>query len=222
VGPAGSGKSTLAAFYGKAAVERGERVAFFVFDEAPSTLMIRGEALDFDVARHEREGRMIIRHVDPAELSPGQFASHVCRAVEHGGATMVVIDSINGYQSAMPEEHFLSAHLHELLAYLNQHQVATILIMTQSGVIGEVSSPIDLSYLADSVIVLRYFETDGEMRLAVSMLKRRTGPHERTIRELRLGQRCLTVGEPLRGFQGIMSGNLVLPGQLSQRWDEGR
>ncbi|HSN28005.1 MAG TPA: ATPase domain-containing protein, partial [Kofleriaceae bacterium] len=151
---------------------------------------------------------------DPAELAPGQFAHLVRQSVERDGVTMVVIDSINGYQSAMPEEHHLAAHLHELLAYLNQMQVATLLVMTQLGLVGQgVASPIDLSYLADAVLLLRYFEVRGEIRQAISMVKRRTGPHERTIRELKIDGTGLRVGEPLTEFQGIMSGQLVYTGQ---------
>src|SRR6185369_15818019 len=149
--------------------------------EVPNTVIVRGESMGMEVRRHIDDGSILLRQVDPAEMAPGQFAWLVRDAVEQG-ATMIVIDSVNGYQSAMPEEHFLHAHLHELLAYLNQKRVVTILVMTQSGLLGQgVSSPIELSYLADSIVLLRYFEVGATVRQAVSVVKRRTGPHERTI-----------------------------------------
>ncbi|HEY5949510.1 MAG TPA: ATPase domain-containing protein [Kofleriaceae bacterium] len=212
LGPAGAGKSTLAAQLAKANVERGEKAAFFIFDEVPNTLVVRGEGMGMGVRKHVEAGRMIIRQVDPAELSPGHFAHLVRQAVERDGASMVVIDSVNGYQSAMPEEHHLSAHLHELLAYLNQSNVLSVLVMTQSGLVGATQSPIDLSYLADTVVLLRYFEAHAEIRQAISVVKRRTGPHERWIRELRIDGNGLRVGEPLRDFLGIMTGNLIYSG----------
>lgn len=213
MGPAGSGKSTLTSQFARALAQRDGKAVFFIFDEVPNTLIVRGEGMGMHVREDIAAGRIIVRQVDPAELAPGQFAHLVREAVERDGASMVVIDSINGYQSAMPEEHHLSAHLHELLAFLNQSQVATLLVMTQSGLLGQgVESPIDLSYLADSVLLLRYFETRGEIRQAISMLKRRTGPHERTIRELKVDGSGIRVGEPLTEFQGIMGGNLIYTG----------
>ena len=220
LGPAGAGKSTLSAVYAKAAVERGETVAFFVFDEVPNTLIVRGEGMGLNVRAHVESGRMIIRQVDPAELAPGQFAHQVRHAVEVQGASMIVIDSVNGYHSAMPEENFLSAHLHELLAYLNQSSVVSILVMTQTGLVGTgVASPLDLSYLADTIILLRYFEANSEIRQAISVMKRRTGPHERTIRELNLDSQGVRIGAPLTQFHGVMSGQLVYSGRdlISQR-----
>ncbi len=220
LGPAGAGKSTLSAIYAKAAIERGEKVAFFVFDEVPNTLIVRGEGMSLNVRAHVESGHMIIRQVDPAELAPGQFAHQVRHAVETLGATMVVIDSVNGYHSAMPEEKFLSAHLHELLAYLNQSNVVSIMVMTQAGLVGTgVTSPVDLSYLADTVILLRYFEANSEIRQAISVMKRRTGPHERTIREFNLDSQGVRIGAPLTQFHGVMSGQLVYSGAdlISQR-----
>lgn len=213
LGPAGAGKSTLAAVYARAAMERGEKVAFFVFDEVPNTLIVRGEGMGLRVREHIASGRMLVRQVDPAELAPGQFAHQVRRAVEEFGASMVILDSVNGYHSAMPEEKFLSAHLHELLAYLNQINVVSILVMTQSGMIGAgVTSPVDLSYLADTVILLRYFEAHSEIRQAISVMKRRTGPHERSIRELYLDSGGIRIGAPLTEFSGVISGQLVYSG----------
>jgi circadian clock protein KaiC len=210
LGHAGVGKSTLTAQFAKAAVDRGERVAFFIFDEVPNTVIVRGESMGMEVRRHIDDGSILLRQVDPAEMAPGQFAWLVRDAVEQG-ATMVVIDSVNGYQSAMPEEHFLHAHLHELLAYLNQERVITMLVMTQAGVLDS-KAPIDLSYLADTVILLRYFEALGEIRQAISVLKRRTGPHERSIREMTIDEGGVRVGRSLNDFQGIMSGQLTFTG----------
>jgi circadian clock protein KaiC len=222
LGPAGAGKSTLAAQLAKATVERGEKAAFFIFDEVPNTLVIRGEGLGMGVREHVEAGRIVVRQIDPAELSPGHFAHLVREAVEELGVTMVVLDSINGYQSAMPEEHHLSAHLHELLAYLNQSRVLSVLVMTQAGIMGVTEAPIDLSYLADSVIMLRYFEAHAEIRKAISVVKRRTGPHERWIRELRIDHGGLRVGEPLRDFHGIMTGNLLYSGVSPMLDERGR
>jgi circadian clock protein KaiC len=213
LGPAGSGKSTLAAQFAKASVERGEKAAFFIFDEVPNTLIVRGEGLGMGVREHIEAGRISIRQIDPAELSPGHFAHLVRQAVEKDKVSYVAIDSINGYQSAMPEEHHLSAHLHELLAYLNQRQIVTVLVMTQSGILTTSGqAPIDLSYLADTVILLRYFEAHAEIRQAISCVKRRTGAHERTIRELRIDHGGLRIGEPLHDFHGVMTGHLVYSG----------
>lgn len=213
LGPAGAGKSTLAAQIGKASVERGEKVANFIFDEVPNTLVVRGDGMGLRIREFMETGRLMIRQVDPAELSPGQFAHMVRRSIDVDGASTVVIDSVNGYQSAMPEEHHLSAHLHELLAYLNQKRIVTILVLTQAGFMGTgLSSPIDLSYLADTVVLLRYFEVSSEIRQAISCVKRRTGEHERAIRELKLDAGGLRVGGPLTGFSGIMAGQLVYTG----------
>lgn len=213
MGPAGVGKSTLAAQCAKVFVERGERAALFIFDEVPDTYVVRGEGLGMGIRKHIEEGRLSIQPVDPAQLSPGAFAHAVRDAVEQQGAHLVVIDSVNGYQSAMPEEHFLHTHLHELLAYLNQQRVVTILIMTQSGLLGQgITSPVELSYLADGIILLRYFEAAATVRQAVSVVKRRTGPHERTIRELTMGPHGVAIGAVLSEFTGVLTGQLVYTG----------
>lgn len=213
LGPAGVGKSTLAAQYAVAAVQRGHRTAFYVFDEVPDTFAIRGEGLGMQIGDHLASGAMLVRQVDPAELSPGEFAHRVGEAVQRDGVQVVVIDSLNGYQNAMPEERFLNAHLHELLAYLNQQGVVTILIMAQHGILGGgVQSPVELSYLADTVILLRYFEAAGEVRKAISVVKKRTGPHEPTIRELSMNRSGIRVGRELREFQGVLTGQLVYTG----------
>jgi circadian clock protein KaiC len=227
MGPAGVGKSTLAAQFVNSALSRDERAAVFVFDEVPNTFVLRGEGLGMRIREHLAAGRLAMRQVDPAQLSPGAFAHAVRLAVERVGAGTIVIDSINGYQSAMPEEHFLHAHLHELLAYLNQIGVVTILVMTQQGLLGQgVSSPVELSYLADTILLLRYFEARSEVRQALSVVKRRTGPHERTIRELIMTPGGVRVGSVIREFSGILTGQLVYAAppfsQGAPHKDEGR
>lgn len=208
LGPSGVGKSTLTAQYVSSALARGERAAVYSFDESAEHWLHRAERLGLPVRRPLEEGRLILRRVDPAELSPGEFASHVEAAVD-GGAKVVVIDSLNGYQHAMPEERFLVLHLHELLSYLNQRDVVTLMIMAQAGILGEtLHAPMDLSYLADTVVLLRFFEAFGEVRQAVSVVKRRTGTHERSVRELRIGPEGIRVGRELREFQGVLTGRL--------------
>jgi circadian clock protein KaiC len=190
LGAAGTGKSTLATQYASAAAARGDRVCTFLFDESIATLLERSAGLGMELDPHIEAGLMQLRQVDPAELSPGEFSHAVRRAVE-GGTRMVVIDSLSGYLNAMPSERFLTLHLHELL--------------TQHGLVGPgLSVGLDASYLADSVLLLRHFEAFGEVRQAISVIKKRTGKHEKTIRELRM-DRGVTVGEPLREFQGVLS-----------------
>ena len=213
LGPSGVGKSTLTAQYIAAAANRGEHSAVYTFDEAPETWINRAERLGLRIRDHIEAGRISIRRVDPAELSPGELAHHIRLAVE-AGTRIVVIDSLNGYQHAMPEEHFLVLHLHELLSYLGQQGVLTFLIMAQAGLLGEsLESPVNLSYLADTVILLRYFEAFGEVRKAISLVKRRTGPHESTVRELRIGESGPQVGRELREFHGVLTGRLEYTGE---------
>ncbi|HEX6987530.1 MAG TPA: ATPase domain-containing protein [Planctomycetaceae bacterium] len=206
LGAAGTGKSTLATQYAKAAAGRDEHSSLFLFDESVATFLDRSAGLGMDVAPLVDSGQMILRQVDPAELTPGEFAHVVKRAVEEDKTRLVVIDSLNGYLNAMPTERFLTLHLHELLAYLGQQGVTTLLLMAQHGIVGNAMQvPVDASYLADTVLLLRYFEAAGEVRQALSVIKKRTGRHERTIRELRFGN-GLMVGEPLREFQGVLNG----------------
>jgi circadian clock protein KaiC len=207
MGPAGAGKSSLASQYAVAAAERGENSVFFVFDESVQTLVERAEGLGLGLQAHVAAGRVRLQQVDPAELAPGQFASLVQAAVEEGGARLVVIDSLNGYMQAMPQERFLLIQLHELLTYLGQQGVMSLLIVGQQGLIGHgLHSPVDASYLADSVLLLRYFEAMGEVHTVLSVVKKRRGRHERTLRELRLSDAGIEVGEPLRNFQGVFTG----------------
>ena len=214
LGPAGVGKSTLAAQYVSAAVCRGESPAVYTFDENPDQWIDRAERLGLGLRQPLAEQRMSIRQVDPAALAPGEFA-HLVRCSVEAGTRLVVIDSLNGYQHAMSEERFLILHLHELLTYLNQQGVLTLLVMSQAGIVGEtLESPVDLSYLADTVVLLRYFEAFGEVRKALSVVKRRSGEHERTVRELRIAQEGPQVGRALREFQGILTGRLEYTGKL--------
>jgi len=214
VGPPGTGKSSLAAKFVAAAGERGEHAAMFIFDEGLQTLLTRSAGLGADLQKHIDAGRLTIQQIDPAELSPGEFAHAIRRAVEKSGAAIVVIDSLNGYMNAMPEERFLTIQLHELLSYLGQLNVATLLIAAHHGLIGaQMNSPVDASYLADAVVLLRYFEAEGEVRQVISVVKKRGGEHERTIREFRLQRGSIWVGEPLRGFRGVLTGVPVYGGQ---------
>jgi circadian clock protein KaiC len=214
LGAAGTGKSTLATQFARAAAARGERTSLFIFDEAVATFLERSAGLGLEVEPLMEAGQMLVRQVDPAELSPGEFAHEVRESVERG-SRVVVIDSLNGYLNAMPSEQFLTLHLHELLSYLGQRGVTTVLVMTQHGIVAnDAISPVDASYLADTVMLLRYFEAAGEVRQAISVIKKRTGRHERTIRELRF-DKGLVVGEPLRNFQGVLSGTPEFVGQAS-------
>lgn len=212
LGPSGVGKSTLTAQYISAAVAQGERAAIYTFDESPESWVGRAQRLGMKLVDHVASGRIAIRQVDPAELSPGELADQIHRVVEDG-VRIVVIDSLNGYQHAMPEERFLILHLHELLGYLNQQGVLTMIVLAQSGLLGEiVQSPIDLSYLTDTVILLRFFEAFGEVRQAISVVKRRAGEHERSVRELRISPEGVRVGRELREFHGVLTGRLEYTG----------
>jgi circadian clock protein KaiC len=207
VGAAGTGKSSLATQFVCTAANEGRRSAMYIFDEGLDTLLGRADGLEMPLRQHRDEGRVRIQQVDPAELSPGEFADNIRTAVDRDEVSMVVIDSLSGYLNAMPEERFLTIQLHELLAFLAQRGVATLLVSVQQGLIGpNTHSTVDASYLADGVMMIRYFETQGEVRQAISVIKKRAGRHERTIRELRLEPGGIRVGEPLRGFRGVLSG----------------
>jgi circadian clock protein KaiC len=202
-GAAGSGKSTIALQVASAAVARGERAAMFLFDESPTTLLTRARGLGIAAGSE----RLAIRQVDPAELSPGEFAIETLAEARRAGTSIVVIDSLNGYLNAMPEERFLVTQLHELLTSLGQLGIATILVGVQHGILGaNMESPVDASYLADTILQLRYFEAAGEVRQAISVIKKRAGRHERTIRELMMEPGGLRLSEPLRHYQGVLTG----------------
>ncbi|WP_293396149.1 ATPase domain-containing protein [Nevskia sp.] len=206
-GAPGTGKSSVVAQFVYAAAERGESAAMFIFDESINTLVSRAAALSIDLQKHIDTGRVTIQQVDPAELSPGELIQAIRKSVEDRGVSMVVIDSLNGYLNAMPGERFLIIQLHELLTFLGQSDVATLLISAHQGLIGSnMTSPVDVSYLADAVILMRYFEAEGEVRQAISVVKKRGGAHERSIREFRMLDGRIMVGEPLRNFRGILTG----------------
>jgi len=213
IGPAGCGKTTIAIHWVVSAAQRGETCALFTFEEGPQTLLARAQGLGMDLRPHIAEGRVGIERVDPAEMSPGELVAKVQDYVERREARVIVFDSLNGYLQSMPGEHFLAVHLHELLAYLNNRGVLTLMILAQAGTIGsQMHNAIDVSYLADNILLLRYFEAQGEVRQAISTIKRRAGAHERTIRELRLGPDCIHVGKPLNEFQGVLSGTPTILG----------
>ncbi|WP_277979929.1 ATPase domain-containing protein [Sphingomonas phyllosphaerae] len=213
LGPAGTGKTLLALTFIQTAVARGERAAMFVFDEEIGLLIQRAVALGIDVRAMIDDGALVLEQVDAAELSPGEFSARVRRCIKEHGARTVVVDSINGYQAAMPGENALVLHLHELLQYLNRCGATTFLTVAQHGLVGDMSTPVDVTYLADTVVLLRYFEALGRVRRAISVVKKRTGPHEDTIREYQIGDHGVTLGEPLSGFQGVLRGVPVLHGE---------
>jgi circadian clock protein KaiC len=205
-GAAGTGKSTLAASFATAAAKRGERAAFFIFDESTNTLLTRTDGMGIDMRSAVDAGRISVRQIDPAELSPGELSHAIRDAVEQDDARIVVIDSLNGYLNSMPEERFLTIQLHEVLTYLGQRGVATLLISAHQGLLGPMNSPVDASYLADAIVLLRYYEAEGEVRQAISVVKKRGGQHERTIRDFRLTSDGVRVGEPLRDYRGVLTG----------------
>jgi circadian clock protein KaiC len=213
LGPAGTGKSLGAIMFIVAAVARGEKAALFVFDEELGLLFARMKGLGIDLEAMLRAGSLFIEQVDAAELSPGEFAHRVCKRVDEDHIKTVVIDSLNGYQAAMPEENSLILHIHELLQYLNRRGAATFMTVAQHGLVGDMKAPVDVTYLADTVILLRYFEALGVVRRAISIIKKRTSAHESTIREYRIDSRGLTIGDPLDGFQGILRGVPVYLGE---------
>jgi circadian clock protein KaiC len=206
VGPAGTGKSLLALHYLAAAIARGERGAMFVFDEELGLLMSRAKGLGIDLEGMRDAKKLFIEQMDAAELSPGEFSHRVRACVDHEKIRTVVIDSLNGYQASMPEEQYLVLHLHELFQYLNRQGAATFLTVAQHGMIGDMKQTIDVTYLADTVIMLRYFEAHGRVRRALSVVKKRTGSHEDTIREFRITGHGIDVGPALHEFQGVLRG----------------
>ena len=217
VGAPGTGKSTVAVQFVLAAARRGECAALFIFDESIATLRTRCASMGMDVGPYIENGLIKVRQVDPAELSPGELVHEIRRAVTQDKATVVVVDSLNGYLNAMPDERFLIVQLHELLTYLGQSGVATLLVGAQHGLIGtQMQTPVDASYLADTVVMMRYYEADGEVRQAISVIKKRGGVHERTIRAFSMDGDGLTIGPALRQFRGILTGVPVLKGDGSR------
>lgn len=212
IGAAGVGKSSVALTFAIAAVRRGEHAAFFAFDEGRGTLEARARTIGLDVEPAVASGHLKLQQIDPAELSPGEFASVVRSSVERDKARVVVIDSLNGYLNSMPDGRFLILQMHELLSYLNQQGVLTILVLAQHGLVGPMETPLDISYLSDAVVMLRYFEHAGSVRRALSVVKKRSGVHEHTIREFRLTHDGVFLGPPLANFQGVFSGTPAYTG----------
>jgi circadian clock protein KaiC len=206
-GAAGTGKSTLASLFATSTAAHGGRAALFIFDESANTLFSRTEGLNIPLKEHVDAGRVRVQQIDPAELSPGELAQSIRSAVETDGVQLVVLDSLNGYLNSMPDEKFLVVQLHEILTYLGQAGVATVLVAAHQGMMGShMSGPVDASYLADAVVLLRYFESEGEVRQAISVVKMLGGEHERSIRDFSMKKGRITIGEPLRGFRGVLTG----------------
>ena len=206
VGPSGIGKTTLSVCAMLSALERGEHAAFYLFDEGLGTLFSRSAALGMDVRPYIENGQLHIHRIDPAELAPGEFAHMLRTAVETQGVSFVVIDSLNAYLHAMPGEKFLTLQMHELLSYLNQQGVTTVMVLGQHGLIGEVRSDVDLSYLSDATVLLRFFEASGRLHRAITVIKSRTSDHAQSIHELQLNSRGVEVGQALEGFEGVLTG----------------
>jgi circadian clock protein KaiC len=196
----------MALTFAVSAIERGERVAMFILDEEIGLLMDRSLGLGIDLEAMRKRGNLSLVQIDAAELTPGEFSSHVRESIEDFGAKTILIDSLTGYQASMPEEHSLILHMHELLQFCNRSGATTFLTVAQHGLMNEMRAPVDLTYLADTVILLRYFEAFSEVRRAVSVVKKRTGAHENTIREYRMGAKGLSLGEPLTNFHGVLRG----------------
>jgi circadian clock protein KaiC len=216
LGPAGTGKSTLAMQYATAMAGKGEHVVLYSFDESVGTLLARAKEIGMGVQRYIDTGLIHVQQVDPAELPPGQFASRIRHAVQQEHAKLLIIDSLNGYMNSMPDERFLSLQMHELLSFLGQQGILTILTMAQHGLMGSMTAPVDLSYLADTVVMLRFFEAAGSVRKAISVIKKRTGYHESTIREYKITKQGVEVGEPLKEFQGVLTGVPTFVGTADQ------
>jgi circadian clock protein KaiC len=206
MGPAGSGKSTIAMLFAHAAAARGQRVSYYAFDESVHIMRNRAQEMEIDFGPHIAAGRIELSQIDPAQIPPGELAANIVRAVERDKAQVIVLDSLNGYVNAMPSEDYLYLHLHELLTYLNQQGVMTIMILAQHGLFGPMGAPVDVSYLADSVILTRFFEARGAVRKAISVIKKRSGFHENTLRELTMTKRGVALGKPLVEFEGVLTG----------------
>lgn len=216
LGPAGTGKSSIAMQFAVAAAERGEKVFYYLFEENLRVMLGRAKSLGVPMERLVKEGKIHAQQIDPAEMAPGKFVNLVQDDVQKRHARMIVIDSLNGYLQAMPNVAFLTTQLHELFAFLSHQGVVTLMSVAQHGVLGQMQAPIDVTYLADSVLLLRYFEQGGEIKKAISVVKKRMGRHETTIREFRFEKGGLVVGEPLKDFHGVLTGTPVFRGGADQ------
>jgi circadian clock protein KaiC len=220
IGAAGVGKSTLALTYAIAAAKRGECAVIFAFDEGRGTIEARARTIGLPLDECIEAGFLRIQQIDPAEMSPGEFAALVRKSVEEDECRLVVIDSLNGYLNAMPDERFLILQMHELLSYLGQLGVLTILVLAQHGLVGPMDTPLDMSYLSDAVIMLRYFEYAGTVRRALSVVKKRSGQHEHTIREFKLSPDGIRLGPPLKQFSGVLGGTPQYVGDAGPLFDD--
>lgn len=205
-GTPGTGKTTVSVRCLLTALERGEKASFYLFDEALGTFFARSASMDIDLRPYVDNGQLAIQHIDHAELAPGEFAQMLRDAVELNGVQFIAIDSLNAYLQAMPGEHFLTLQMHELLSYLNQQGITTVLVPGQHGLIGEIRTDIDLNYLSDTTVLLRFFESNGRLRRAIAVIKSRTSNHMLTIHELQLGSGGITIGEALKGLEGVLTG----------------
>jgi len=206
MGPAGSGKSTVASMFVHSALKAGHKALYYAFDENIHTLVKRAMEMSLDFERYESEGMLSLNQINPAEIAPGELATRIIDQVSGNGARMVVLDSLNGYVNSMPQDDLLHLHLHELLSYLSQRGVVTIMILAQHGLVGPMGAPVDVSYLADTVLLMRFFEARGAVKKAISVMKKRSGPHETTLRELQMTTRGVAVGRPLDEFEGVLTG----------------
>jgi circadian clock protein KaiC len=217
IGSAGTGKSTVAAQFALAAAERGESTSMFLFDETDRSCRLRWEGMNMPLMQYVEQGLIQTCNVDPTEVSPGEFCHIVRTSVEENDTRIVVIDSLSGYMQVMPQSRFMEVHLFELLKYLNSRNVLSILIVTQHGILGSaLESPIDVSYLIDTILLMRFFEANGEVHKAISVVKKRLGEHERSIRECYIGPHGLRIGEPLQKFHGVLSGIPIYRGESHQ------
>jgi circadian clock protein KaiC len=206
MGPAGTGKSTIAMMFTHAAASRGQRVSYYAFDESAHIMLNRAREMEIDFDPHIAAGRIELSQIDPAQIPPGELTDNIMCSVERDKTKVIVLDSLNGYVNAMPNEDYLYLHLHELLTYLNQQGVLTIMILAQHGLVGPMGGPVDVSYLADTVVLTRFFEARGAVKKAISVIKKRSGAHETTLRELTMTKKGINLGKPLGEFEGVLTG----------------
>lgn len=216
LGPSGVGKTTMATFCALAALERGEHVAYFTVDETRATLLRRSSSLGMDLRHHLETGRLSLQQIDPAEMSPGEFTTKIRLRVEAEHAKVVVIDSLDGYLQAMPDERFLVLQMHELLSFLDQQGIVSILVLGQVGLLGQSLTNLEVSYLSDAIVLMRFFSAQGEVRKAISVLKSRASNHEMTIREMQIGPQRIVIGKLLSEFEGLLSGQIVYTGRAAE------